>query len=772
MPIAHSDEIAVFDSVGNCYGFGFWPKGPDTTFPVWGYNSLNVDKPGMIPGATMHFRVWDTTLGEMPAAVTYYPTTGPVPFPPKLTPNTCSTFVAGNPIAYSVPSSITGYLGPAAPALSSPSNGAVNQALAPSLAWGSSAGATSFSVQVSLNSSFRTIVSSFAGLTAQSSGITGLANGTTYYWRASAANFAGTGPWSGVWSFTTVFIMPAAPTPSLPSDNAVNQPSQVTLSWSSVANATSFTVQVSTVSTFSTTVYGQADGVAPSQVISGLLPTTTYYWRVNALNADFTSAWSTVWTFTTGLLPGTPVLTAPTDNATNLPSTVTLSWASVSGAVTYALQTSTVTDFSIVTQIGTIAATSQQVSGLAPAANYYWRVNAVNGVGSGPWSTVWTFATGSVPAAPALSSPTNGAGNQPVSLTLTWLSSANASTYTVQAATSSSFTATVSSQSATTVFAPLGGLASNATFYWRAAAANSFGASAWSAVWNFKTVNTVPVAPVLIYPANNAAGELTNLTISWTSGSGGGVPVSYGVQVSSTSEFTSFVYNGDTASTLVALRDLGVSTTYYWRINGVNSAGMGAWSETWSFTTISAPPAVPVLTAPTDNAKTLVSLNLDWLSATGASSYTVQLATVSAFSSFTQDTTTKTAVSFNSLLVNTTYYWRVSATNVFGASAWSGIWSFTTQLPVSVLPFGQHAKEGASFLRSNEAVLYSMPQACGVKLTFCDIRGKTLTGLDAWQNAGNYRIPLARFHLAAGVYMVRFTAGNYEKAMVMVVRDH
>lgn len=131
-----------------------------------------------------------------------------------------------------------------------------------------------------------------------------------------------------------------------------------------------------------------------------------------------------------------------------------------------------------------------------------------------------------------------------------------------------------------------------------------------------------------------------------------------------------------------------------------------------------------MLTAPTDNAKTLVSLNLDWLSATGASSYTVQLATVSAFSSFTQDTTTKTAVSFNSLLVNTTYYWRVSATNVFGASAWSGIWSFTTQLPVSVLPFGQHAKEGASFLRSNEAVLYSMPQACGVKLTFCDIREK------------------------------------------------
>ena len=48
-----------------------------------------------------------------------------------------------------------------------------------------------------------------------------------------------------------------------------------------------------------------------SVVLSGLSNSTTYYWRVRAINVGGISGWSEVWSFTTtatGILPNAPVL--------------------------------------------------------------------------------------------------------------------------------------------------------------------------------------------------------------------------------------------------------------------------------------------------------------------------------------------------------------------------------------------------------------------------------------------------------------------------------
>jgi hypothetical protein len=92
---------------------------------------------------------------------------------------------------------------PTSPALSTPANGAVGQALSLSLTWGPVANAATYGVMVSMSSTFGTTVYSQTGLTAPSAAVGGLACYSTCYWKVAASNAAGTSPWSVVSSFTT-----------------------------------------------------------------------------------------------------------------------------------------------------------------------------------------------------------------------------------------------------------------------------------------------------------------------------------------------------------------------------------------------------------------------------------------------------------------------------------------------------------------------------------------------------------------------------------------
>src|SRR5262249_58183830 len=74
---------------------------------------------------------------------------------------------------------------PPVPALSSPSDGATDVSLAPTLSWNASAGATSYRVQVSASSSFSTTVVD-QSVSTTSAAISGLAGNTQHFWRVSA----------------------------------------------------------------------------------------------------------------------------------------------------------------------------------------------------------------------------------------------------------------------------------------------------------------------------------------------------------------------------------------------------------------------------------------------------------------------------------------------------------------------------------------------------------------------------------------------------------
>lgn len=192
---------------------------------------------------------------------------------------------------------------PAAPVLVSPANNAVNISLTPLLNWDTVNFANSFGLQVATDSAFNNTVVDTAALNITQFQVPAgrLQNSIKYYWRVNATSAGGTGNYSSAFTFTTIVQTPSAPVLVSPLNGSFGQSTTPLLDWDSVGAAQIYRVQLSTDSTFATTVFDSA-GVTMAQVTvpSGLLSgETKYYWRVNGTNTAGSGSYSAVWNFTT-----------------------------------------------------------------------------------------------------------------------------------------------------------------------------------------------------------------------------------------------------------------------------------------------------------------------------------------------------------------------------------------------------------------------------------------------------------------------------------------
>jgi PBP1b-binding outer membrane lipoprotein LpoB len=76
---------------------------------------------------------------------------------------------------------------PTAPVLVTPTDASTGIAVIPTLKWNASSGATSYMLQISVNSSFSSFVFNQGGLTNLTQQISGLNPLSIYYWRVSAS---------------------------------------------------------------------------------------------------------------------------------------------------------------------------------------------------------------------------------------------------------------------------------------------------------------------------------------------------------------------------------------------------------------------------------------------------------------------------------------------------------------------------------------------------------------------------------------------------------
>ncbi|AUC81745.1 T9SS type A sorting domain-containing protein [Lacinutrix sp. Bg11-31] len=91
-------------------------------------------------------------------------------------------------------------------------------------------------------------------------------------------------------------------------------------------------------------------------------------------------------------------------------------------------------------------------------------------------------------------------------------------------------------------------------------------------------------------------------------------------------------------------------------------------------------PTTPSLVSPANSATdTPITLNLDWSPITGATSYTVEMATNTAFTAnYTSNVVTNNSFNTPELTSATQYFWRVKSINSCGESSYSATRNFTT----------------------------------------------------------------------------------------------
>ena len=160
----------------------------------------------------------------------------------------------------------------------------------------------------------------------------------------------------------------------------------------------------------------------------GLVPGTTYYWRIDEVNdVDPNSPWKgDIWSFS--IPPKTAYDPNPADSAEIAGTTVTLSWTPGFGAklhtVYFGDDYDQVNDATVGVPTGSA---SYNPGPLVEEKVYYWRVDAFDGIDTFK-GDVWTFIT---PGAVSNPQPANGATDVAMDATLSWTAANNAAFHQV-----------------------------------------------------------------------------------------------------------------------------------------------------------------------------------------------------------------------------------------------------------------------------------------------------------------------------------------------------
>ena len=182
--------------------------------------------------------------------------------------------------ANSTEKSATPSLPPAPPAPPSLTATAGNAQVA--LSWGASAGAASYTVKRSLTAG-GSIEFEQTGISGTSFTNTGLTNGTTYFYVVTAVNAGGESP-SSIERSATPQVPPPPPAPTNLLGTAGS--TQVVLSWTASAGATSYTVKRSLTTGGPYTNFTQGGITGTTYTNTGLTNGTTYFYVVTASNAN------------------------------------------------------------------------------------------------------------------------------------------------------------------------------------------------------------------------------------------------------------------------------------------------------------------------------------------------------------------------------------------------------------------------------------------------------------------------------------------------------
>lgn len=197
-----------------------------------------------------------------------------------------STTSAGSPVPAAPP----------APKLTAPAAGAAGVSTTPVFTWASSKGATIYEVQVASDAGFGNIAFNWVGTSTSATvpNSSSLMEGSRYWWRVRAQNQGGS-TWSNTATFSVATLVVSRLQLLSPADGSVGVPANPNLTWSPVAGATSYRLQVARDPLFISVVYDRSGLTGTSATVTGIDGDVDYWWRVMGSGSAGTITWSAAW---------------------------------------------------------------------------------------------------------------------------------------------------------------------------------------------------------------------------------------------------------------------------------------------------------------------------------------------------------------------------------------------------------------------------------------------------------------------------------------------
>lgn len=186
---------------------------------------------------------------------------------------------------------------------------------------------------------------------------------------------------------------------------------------------------------------------------------------------------------------------------------------------------------------------------------------------------------------PTLSAPANTGTSTTLYPQFNWSASADDLGYHIQIATDTAFGTPFIDQNYVlySSFTPPvdKALTDATTYYWRVRAFNRNGYSSWTSAWSTNiNASTTPATPSLISPTGSLTSTLTATDFHWTISDNS---TSYDIIVSSASNFSVTSFSSSAINSTTTTANLSANTSYWWKVRGRNSGGVGDYSTTGMF---------------------------------------------------------------------------------------------------------------------------------------------------------------------------------------------
>ena len=500
------------------------------------------------------------------------------------------------------------------------------------LSWSAVTGATSYDVKRSGATNTEIAVPSGASYT-----FTGLTAGTEYTLYVRAKNSGGNSEWNLLTVSTTAGpSAPDAPSKSLATDTTI------ALSWSSVADATSYEVKI---------VGGGVNNrqeLVPStsgasHTVIGLTANTEYTLSVRAKNSSGTSSWSPTLTAKTAPPPPTNLRKRQASD-----NTIDLNWNAVASVTSYEVKIAAAGKADRVETVSLAEGLSYTIGSLDANTEYSLSMRSKNGNDSSGWSGVVKVTTTSP-------SPTGLRKTSATDTTIifAWNAAALATGYDVKIVGGGVNNREESVPSASGTSHTVVNLIPNTEYTLYVRSRNSNGASLWSNLRTAIKVTTAVAVPNVL----SATATSATITLSWNAVTGAtGYEVKQGASGTETTVTT--------GATSHPFTDLTPATDYTLYVRA--KAGLGNYSD-WSSPTTAR--TLPMLAPGILNVTaTSTTLTLSWNAVTGATGYEVKQGASGTEKTVTAGTTSHP---FPSLTAGTEYTLYVRAKIGSNASAWS-----------------------------------------------------------------------------------------------------